>query len=447
MQETKAKDEQFPHDRLQALGYEVAHHGTNQWNGVAILSRVGLDDVQVGFDGDPGWGEPPAAEARSIGATCNGIRLWSVYVPNGRALDDPHMVYKLDWLARLREQASAWAADGTPVALCGDWNIAPQDDDVWSMEYYLDKSHVSPGERAAFNAFLEAGLRRRRAPAHPRPGRLHLLGLPAARLPEAARHAHRLRARLTVVRGARRGCGDRPRGAQGRRRQRPRAGRRAARRTDRMPSRTSAHRATSRAARLPDGAVRHRVRIGAGTDVHVVEWPATAAAAGTPAEGVTVVLAHGWTLSHASWLPVVELLRSRYGVRVVAFDQPGHGLSAAESRAPTVHELGEVLHRVLTAVAPSGPLVLAGHSMGGMTIMAWAADHADELADRVRGVVFVATSAKVGEDRVRLPLERAADAGLGPGSRGSRRAGCCRPVPRPGCSTGARRRGRRSCRG
>ena len=94
-------------------------------------------------------------------------------------------------------------------------------------------------------------------------------------------------------------------------------------------------------------------------------------------------------------------------MRVVAFDQPGHGRSTPESRTPTVHELGEVLHRVLTALAPTGPLVLAGHSMGGMTIMAWAADHADELAARVRGVVFVATSAKVGDDRVRLPLEAA----------------------------------------
>ena len=126
--------------------------------------------MQVGFDGDPGWGEPLAAEARSIGATCGGIRLWSVYVPNGRALDDPHMVYKLDWLARLREQASEWAADGTPVALGGDWNIAPQDDDVWSMEYYLDKSHVSPGERAAFNAFLDAGFVDVVRPHTPGPG-------------------------------------------------------------------------------------------------------------------------------------------------------------------------------------------------------------------------------------------------------------------------------------
>ncbi|MGL5864977.1 MAG: exodeoxyribonuclease III [Dermatophilaceae bacterium] len=157
MQETKARDEQFPYERLRALGYQVAHHGLNQWNGVAVLSRVGLDDVTPGFAGDPGWGDPPVGEARAIGATCGGIRVWSVYVPNGRALDDPHMAYKLDWLARLKEQAVAWAATGTPLALCGDWNIAPQDDDVWSMEYYLDKSHVSAPERAAFNAFLDAG--------------------------------------------------------------------------------------------------------------------------------------------------------------------------------------------------------------------------------------------------------------------------------------------------
>ena len=170
MQETKAKDEQFPYERLRALGYEVAHHGVNQWNGVALLSRVGLEDVQVGFDGDPGWGEPVAAEARSIGATCAGVRMWSLYVPNGRALDDPHMEYKLQWLARLRDQAQAWSADGTPVALCGDWNIAPQDDDVWSMEYYADKSHVSQPERAAFQAFLDSGFVDVVRPHAPGPG-------------------------------------------------------------------------------------------------------------------------------------------------------------------------------------------------------------------------------------------------------------------------------------
>lgn len=170
MQETKARDEQFPYARFRELGYEAAHHGLNQWNGVAILSRVGLGDVEVGFGGDPGWGEPRAAEARSIGATCGGIRVWSVYVPNGRALGDPHMTYKLQWLAGLRSRASEWAADGGPVALCGDWNIAPRDDDVWSMEYYADKSHVSPPERAAFHAFLDAGFVDVVRPHAPGPG-------------------------------------------------------------------------------------------------------------------------------------------------------------------------------------------------------------------------------------------------------------------------------------
>ena len=170
MQETKAKDEQFPYDRFRALGYEVAHHGMNQWNGVAILSRVGLEDVEVGFSGDPGWGEPLAAEARSIGATCAGIRMWSLYVPNGRAIGDPHMAYKISWLTELKEQARGWAAGGRQVALCGDWNIAPFDEDVWSMEYYLDKSHVSPGERAAFHAFLDAGFVDVVRPHAPGPG-------------------------------------------------------------------------------------------------------------------------------------------------------------------------------------------------------------------------------------------------------------------------------------
>ena len=165
LQESKARDEQFPYERLRAAGYEVAHHGFNQWNGVAILSRVGLTDVQVGFEGAPGWGDPQVVEARAIGATVGGdlgdgsgaVRLWSVYVPNGRQNEDPHMDYKIAWLEGLLDQARAWAADGTPVALCGDWNIAPFDEDVWSMDYYIDKSHVSPRERAAFRAFLDAG--------------------------------------------------------------------------------------------------------------------------------------------------------------------------------------------------------------------------------------------------------------------------------------------------
>lgn len=156
LQETKARDDQFPFDRLRALGYEVAHYGVNQWNGVAILSRVGLEDVTPGFTGDPGWGEPQVPEARALSATCGGIRIVSLYVPNGRQLTDPHMDYKMVWLDRLREQAVGWASAG-PTMLMGDWNIAPRDEDVWSMEFYEEKSHVSPRERAAFDAFLESG--------------------------------------------------------------------------------------------------------------------------------------------------------------------------------------------------------------------------------------------------------------------------------------------------
>jgi exodeoxyribonuclease III len=170
VQETKATDDKFPFDRFEALGYEVAHHGLNHWNGVAILSRVGLEDVTPSFPDAPAWGEPPVVEARALTATCAGIRVTSVYVPNGRNIHDPHMVYKLEWLARLADQAKVWAAEGAPAVIMGDWNIAPQDEDVWSMEYYLDKSHVSPGERAAFQAVLDAGFVDVVRPHAPGPG-------------------------------------------------------------------------------------------------------------------------------------------------------------------------------------------------------------------------------------------------------------------------------------
>jgi exodeoxyribonuclease III len=172
IQETKAREDQLPRERIEALGYEVAHVGFNQWNGVAIASRVGLDDVQVGFAGMPGWGEPVEGEARAIGATVGGIRVWSLYVPNGRNIADPHMAYKLDWLGHLATAARGWLADdpAAQVALMGDWNIAPRDEDVWSMEFYLDKSHVSPGERAAFQGVVEAGYRDVVRPYAPGPG-------------------------------------------------------------------------------------------------------------------------------------------------------------------------------------------------------------------------------------------------------------------------------------
>lgn len=154
LQEVKAREDQVPLMGLQARGYDVAAHGLDQWNGVALISRVGLDDVTVGFPGQPGWGEPPVAEARAIGATCGGIRIWSLYIPNGRKPGDPHYAYKLDWLAGLHAAAGNWL--DTPTALVGDWNVCPTDDDVFDVTQFRNSTHVTPPERAAFQAFLDS---------------------------------------------------------------------------------------------------------------------------------------------------------------------------------------------------------------------------------------------------------------------------------------------------
>lgn len=159
VQETKCRDDQLPTQPLADAGYDIAHYGLNQWNGVAIVSRVGIDDVERGFAGMPDWGDPAAAEARAIGATCGGVRVWSLYVPNGRELDHPHYAYKLDWLTHLRDTAAGWLADDpqAQIMLAGDWNIAPLDEDVWSVAYFADKTHTSEPERAAFRAVVDAG--------------------------------------------------------------------------------------------------------------------------------------------------------------------------------------------------------------------------------------------------------------------------------------------------
>jgi exodeoxyribonuclease-3 len=170
IQETKCRDDQFPTAAFEAAGYEVAHFGLSQWNGVAIASRVGLADVATRFPGQPGFAkvvaddgadalldvEPPV-EARAIGATCGGVRVWSLYVPHGRALDDPHYAYKLAWLEALRTSARTWAEAQDAVALLGDWNVIPLDTDVFDAAAFAGKTHVSPPERAAFDAFGEAG--------------------------------------------------------------------------------------------------------------------------------------------------------------------------------------------------------------------------------------------------------------------------------------------------
>jgi exodeoxyribonuclease-3 len=172
LQETKARDDQWPLMGLQALGYEVATYGFNQWNGVAVASRVGIDDVERGFPGMPTYGEPAGAEARAIGATCAGVRVWSLYVPNGRKPDDPHYHYKLAWLEALRVAAGGWLAEDpdAQVALTGDWNIAPQDDDVFDMAAYAKSTHVTPPERAAFQAVVDTGFSDVVRPHAPGPG-------------------------------------------------------------------------------------------------------------------------------------------------------------------------------------------------------------------------------------------------------------------------------------
>jgi exodeoxyribonuclease III len=172
LQETKCRDDQFPLERLSALGYEVAHYGLNQWNGVAIASRVGLEDVRVGFEAMPGYGDPLVPEARALGARCGGVDLWSLYVPNGRALGDPHLAYKLDWLSQLQVTAQGWLKDDpqAQIALTGDWNIAPFDEDVWDMAVFATSTHVSEPERQAFHAIVDTGYADVVRPHTPGPG-------------------------------------------------------------------------------------------------------------------------------------------------------------------------------------------------------------------------------------------------------------------------------------
>ncbi|NNU27406.1 exodeoxyribonuclease III [Isoptericola sediminis] len=162
VQETKCRDDQFPHRAFEEAGYEVAHTGYHQWNGVAVVSRVGVEDVATSFPHQPTFAKPdeePRLEARALGATCGGVRVWSLYVPHGRALDDPHYAYKLAWLEGLRTDAEQWlAADpGAQLALLGDWNVIPRDTDVWDVTAFEGRTHVSAAERAAFEAFGPAG--------------------------------------------------------------------------------------------------------------------------------------------------------------------------------------------------------------------------------------------------------------------------------------------------
>lgn len=155
LQETKVPDNGFPTAEVAELGYDVAAYGQGRWNGVAVLSRVGLDDVRKGFDGEPGYPDP---EARAISAVAGGIRFCSIYVPNGRTPDDPHYTYKLSWLSALRTALAA-EIDAGPLVVAGDFNVAPTDDDVWDPSVFAGSTHVTPPERAALSALRDLGLR------------------------------------------------------------------------------------------------------------------------------------------------------------------------------------------------------------------------------------------------------------------------------------------------
>jgi exodeoxyribonuclease-3 len=154
LQETKLADDAFPALTFEALGYSCAHHGQGQWNGVAILSRVGLDDVIAGFAD----GGPPDGDARLVSATCGDVRVSSAYVPNGRSLDDDHYRYKLDWLDRLAAHLDTEAASNDSIIIGGDFNIAPEDRDVHDPEKFVGATHVSDAERERLSALVDRGL-------------------------------------------------------------------------------------------------------------------------------------------------------------------------------------------------------------------------------------------------------------------------------------------------
>jgi exodeoxyribonuclease-3 len=157
MQEIKCKPEQFPVQSFEELGYRVIAHGLNQWNGVAFAYKNTLEagDIELSFPQQPHFKD--VLEARALGATFNGIKLWSLYVPHGRALDDPHMDYKLEFLERLASHVAEELEENpeSEMALMGDFNIAPLDTDVFNVGFF--DTHVSEPERDAFEVFEQIG--------------------------------------------------------------------------------------------------------------------------------------------------------------------------------------------------------------------------------------------------------------------------------------------------
>ncbi len=165
MQETKLADDAFPALTFAGMGYESVHNGEGRWNGVAILSKVGLEDPMHGFAD----GIEPDTDSRLVSATCGGVRVHSVYVPNGREVDHDHYHYKLSWLGRLREHLEATTSADQDVIVTGDFNIMPTDDDLWDPAAFVGATHVTAPERAALQNIRDWGLRDTFREHHPGP--------------------------------------------------------------------------------------------------------------------------------------------------------------------------------------------------------------------------------------------------------------------------------------
>ena len=222
MQETKLADADAPRDEFSRLGYQLAHHGEGGWNGVAIATRHGVTDVITNF-GQPL--APPATpdvpddeplrEARMIAAVCEGVRVVSIYAPNGRTVGSVFYKAKLAWYRRLQQWLIDTRQPGEPLIVGGDFNVAPEDADVWDPARCHGGTHVSPPERRGLRGPWPLGPGRRLPAAAPRTRALQLVGLPRRQLPQELRHAHRSPAGDAPDRRAAGVGGDRSRGAQG----------------------------------------------------------------------------------------------------------------------------------------------------------------------------------------------------------------------------------------
>lgn len=155
LQETKVADSAFPTDAFADVGYASAHHGDGRWNGVAIVSRIGLDDARAGFDSPT---SEITEESRLISADCGGLRAFSVYVPNGREVGSSFFAAKLDWLAAFRRELDARCSGADSVVVGGDFNVAPEDRDVFDISRFEGATHVTTEERAALREVMDFGL-------------------------------------------------------------------------------------------------------------------------------------------------------------------------------------------------------------------------------------------------------------------------------------------------